>query len=644
LIAALSLVVLLAIGLSAYFLRPRDKAAVVSVDQPEIPAPAPIVNQPKSVAQSTPKLVPVMQPVPKADAKPATTPAPAWEQLDVMPAPVEESAAKIVARQPGQLKRRRIVKEENLREQLAKMPEVGLTRANRQAMIRSYETASGTGSLDIQPSVLFDVRQDLTTLPLRPGHLRQLDPAAGATLGTLSKKLHAYVDLATPKNEQGERPDPVLLRQVMREEKHGKRLEWLRPEAVPVLRQLLIHEQTPIRRLLVELLTEISGSRASELLAERAVFDLDPTLRAAAVDALRLRPLEEVRQYLVTTLRYPWAPAADHAAEALAALDDQEVVPQLVVLLNQPDPSAPFTGTRGGQYQRQLVRINHVGNCMMCHAAAMTMQEPVLGIAPGTSRRVTPGGWGGGGGGGSAQTAPFWVRADVTFFRQDFSESIHAGQRGVVTQPTVRFDYLVRTRQLSAKEAQKQQSQHDGQAGYEQRDAVLFALSELTGKNVGSDYASWLTLYPTAEVDAEAARWIDKVLRAAPAQRESVLAQLRDGKNPASLQALVQVISKLPLAERARVRDTLAKRLAKLTADELREKLHDTDAELRRAAVTACVVRRETTMVADLIPLLRDEQPHVSAEAKTSLKGLTGQDLGDSTKAWEDWLKNEGEK
>jgi HEAT repeat protein len=627
---------------TAFFLRPRDKARAEVIPAPKTPAAAPIPEQPIAVAQETPKAISILQPAPKTEVKQPVAAGPAWEQLDVMPALLEEPTVKVVARQPGQLKRRRIVKEEDLREQLAHLPEVGLTRANRQAMIRSYETASGTGSLEFQPNVLFDVRQDLTTLPLRPGHLRQLDPAAGATLGTLSKKLHAYVDLATPKDSQGQRPDPVQLRRILREEKHGKRQEWLRPEAVPVLRQLLIHEETPIRRLLVELLTEINGSRASELLAERAVFDLDPTIREAAIDALRLRPMEEVQQYFVTTMRYPWAPAADHAAEALVALDEQEVVPQLVMLLNQPDPSAPFTGTRGGQYQRQLVRINHLSNCMMCHAAAMTMQEPVLGIAPGTSRRVTPGGWGGGG--GSAQTAPFWVRADVTFFRQDFSESIPIGQRGVVNQPTLRFDYLVRTRALSAKETQRQQSLHDGQAGYEQQEAVLFALRELTGKNAGSDYASWLALYPTAELDAETARWIDKVLRASHAQRESILSQLRDNKSAASMQALVQVISKLPLAERARVRDTLAKRLAKLAADELRDKLHDTDAEIRRAAAAACVVRRETALVADLIPLLHDEQLPVSEEARLSLKGLTGQDFGDSSTAWEEWLKSEAEK
>jgi HEAT repeat protein len=636
---------IVAIAVGVYFLRPGHQEIAAVEPEPETPAAAPLQHPAAqvAVAEAAPKPLPEAEPPSEAEEE-SPTPVPSeTKPPDVKPAIVEERVVKTVVRNPGQFKQRRSIKEDELRTQLAKLPEVGLSKADRQAMIRSYETASGTGSLDFQPGVLFDVRRDLTNLPVRPAHQRQLDANAGATLGTLSKKLHAYVDLATPKDVQYPQIDPVVLRQVMREEKHGKRLEWLRPEAVPVLRQLLMHERTPIRRLLIELLTEIPGNRAGELLAERAVFELDPALREAAVEAMRPRPLDEFRQYLVGALRYPWAPAADHAAEALAALDDQEAIPQLVMLLNQPDPAAPFTGTRGGQYQRELVRINHLSNCMMCHAAAMTMQEPVLGIAPGTSRRVTPGGWGGGGGGG--QTAPFWVRADVTFFRQDFSESIAVGQRGVVAdQPTKRFDFLVRTRQLGAKETQRQKSQHDGQAGYAQREAVLFALRELTGKDPGKDYDDWLALYPTAGADAEIARLVDKVMKAAPGQRDAALTQLRDGKSEASVQALVQLVSKVPLAERAGIRDTLARRLAKLTAEELRDKLHDADSELRRAAATACMHRREKSLVGDLIPLLQDEQTPVSAEAHVSLKGLTGRDLGDSATAWEEWLKNEGER
>jgi hypothetical protein len=45
-----------------------------------------------------------------------------------------------------------------------------------------------------------------------------------------------------------------------------------------------------------------------------------------------------------------------------------------------------------------------------------------------------------------------------------------------------------------------------------------------------------------------------------------------------------------------------------------------------------------------LIPLLDDEQRPVCVEALASLKGLTGQDLGQTSSAWQHWLEGEGQK
>jgi hypothetical protein len=149
-----------------------------------------------------------------------------------------------------------VVSEDDLRDQLAEMPEVGLTHGNAQTLAKTYEVNARLTANHVSPEMLLQQRPDLATLPL---HVRQLAPADAATLGKLSRKLHVYVDTATPKDVLGQRLDSGLLRQILREEKLGKRLEWLRPEAVPVLRQLLTHEQTPIRALLVELLAEIKG-------------------------------------------------------------------------------------------------------------------------------------------------------------------------------------------------------------------------------------------------------------------------------------------------------------------------------------------------------------------------------------------------
>jgi nitroreductase len=606
LLGAGAAVLMLAVGLVVFWPRPRAEAAPVIVVTTDDRVPATNADQPPAVEPTDTKVALLKQPIVDVEEAPAPAIEPDFEQLDVMPAVAVEAPAK-PARQPGKLVRRRNLTEDDLRDQLAKVPEMGLTVANVQAISDTYDASAKIGATDFQPGVLLQVRPDLATLPVRA---RQIDSAAAATLGKLSKKLHRYVDNATPKDALGERMDPFMLRQILSEEKKGNRLEWLRPEAVPVLRQILGHEQTPIRAMLVELLTEITGQRASELLAERAVFDLAPDVRASAVAALRPRPREEFRHVLLSALRYPWAPAADHAAEALVALDDSDAVPHLVTLLNQPDPSAPYSKSeqskseprplgRGdsGLMQRQLVRVNHTASCLMCHPPSLTTHDPVLGKVPGLQRITTGrGGWGGGGQREGA--SPFWVRADVTFFRQDFSESIPIGAAWLPGQPTMRFDYLVRRRPLGPKEAKKLQEQYSVHTTYEQLEAVLFGLRELTGKNAGPQFEDWLKLYPTAVIDTEAARLIDKLVKAAPGQRAQLLTQLRDGKGEAHTLAIARAIPKLPAAEQAKAREALVKRLARMTADTLRDKLQDADAEVRRAAVAASTQRNDSAAVA----------------------------------------------
>jgi HEAT repeat protein len=562
-----------------------------------------------------------------------------WEQLNVLPAVLKQVPQRQVARivrQPGKLIRQRVVAEEELREQLTQAPEVGLTVRNVQMIADAYDANTKIGATDFQPGLLLQVRPDLGSLPIRA---KQLDPGAAATLGKLSKKLHRYVDNASPKDAKGQRLDPVLLREILQEEKRGSRLEWLRPEAVPVLRQLLGHEQTPIRRLQVELLSDIDGHRSSELLAERAVFDLTPDVRAAAIEALRRRPRDQYRYFFMAALRYPWAPAADHAAEALVALDDQEAVPQLVTLLDLPDPSAPYAGSRGDQLQRQMVRVNHSASCLMCHPPALSSRDPVLGVVPGLQRvRTGGGGWGG----QRPGVDPFWVRADVTFFRQDFSETIAVALPGYAVQPPLRFDFLIRTRVVPSKDVKRLQDKYALPVSYEQREAVLFALRQLTGQNPGTEYEDWLELYPTAELDAKAARLLDKLLKSPARQRDQMLLQFRDGKGAAFTQALSRAIPKLPVAEQAKARAALVKRLARMSADAIRDKLRDAEPEVRRAAAAACRQCNDSSLVAALVPLLDDPDPPVSAEAKASLKGLTGEDRGDSAEAWQEWLETEG--
>src|SRR5262249_4055473 len=124
---------------------------------------------------------------------------------------------------------------------------------------------------------------------------------------------------------------------------------------------------------------------ASAALAQRAMVDLSPEVREEAVKALMKRPAEDVRDLLVAGLRYPWAPVADHAAEALVALGDKEAVPLLIQMLKEPDPRAPFFVSEGEARTpvvHEVVRINHLKNCVLCHSPSFAQTDLVRGAIP----------------------------------------------------------------------------------------------------------------------------------------------------------------------------------------------------------------------------------------------------------------------
>jgi len=214
-------------------------------------------------------------------------------------------------------------------------------------------------------------------------------------------------------------------------------------------------------------------------------------------------------------LRYPWPPVADHAAEALVFLNDQEVVPLLVTLLKKPDPAAPAANSAGRSYRRELVQIDHSANCMMCHAPALSSSDPARGPVPGVvavGKGRGAGGSGGGGGGGrwpggsgGSSLNSFFVRADVAYLRQDFSIDQPVTDPTTGSDVIARFDYLVRVRPAKPEEISAHRQRSGASTSFAQRDAVLFALRELTGKDAGPTTGAWLALYPKAESDVAAA-------------------------------------------------------------------------------------------------------------------------------------------
>jgi hypothetical protein len=246
--------------------------------------------------------------------------------------------------------------------------------------------------------------------------------------------------------------------------------------AAPAVAQVLQGEATPARLVLIELLSEVHTAAASAAIADRAMFDLSPQVRMAARLALVGRPPKEYRQRLFAGLRYPWPPVADHAAEALAAVGDVDSLPELTALVDLPDPAAPFRNEQGLFVKHELVRVNHLRNCLLCHAASNSTKDLVRGAMPIPGEQLPKVYY--------CEPRASFVRADITFLRQDFS--IQRRVANAAPWPTLqRYDYFVRTRELTKTELDAVTSPENGKvqrSSYPQRMAVLYALGELMAR------------------------------------------------------------------------------------------------------------------------------------------------------------------
>jgi len=279
-------------------------------------------------------------------------------------------------------------------------------------------------------------------------------------LGRASVALHRFLD----NSGCGVQPDPAQLESDAR---------WHKPEMVPSLTQILMAEDVRWRQSLVRILRKIDGPGASRGLVDRAVFDMDGGVRASAVAALRDRPKEEYSDRLMSAFRHPWAPAADHAAQAIAALDRTDLEPALRDLVDQPDPLAPTVkrmGIRDVTVQPQLVRVNHLRNCTYCHPVSTSENDAVRGVSPDWDQPLPDRGYNG-------SRGDSFVRADMVYLRQDFSLTMPVGGEDCKNNwpKEQRFDFFVFDRPISAEEAAK----HQPAETYPQREAVKFALTRL---------------------------------------------------------------------------------------------------------------------------------------------------------------------
>jgi hypothetical protein len=656
--------------------RPRPRLNVVGGLAPELALalvePA-LEGNPGESLQQAPR--PAAHLEPRQAERPAVEslalPTPVAVVVELLPTPNQE-------RPPDVFKRRNLATEGELQNALAGAEEVGLGLAGKNLFrnyirhLRQTESRGGPkGPADCEPVLALGA--SMAWLPLRDGPGRTISAKAAAELATLSGKLRLYLNAVVPPGPDGHSRDMKLLRERLRADLRGKKPEWLRAAAVPALNQRLMGEDAATRRLLVELLAEIPEKPATLALTQRAVFDLAADVRAAAVEALKGRDPEAWRPELLRALKHPWPPLADFAAEALVRLRDAGSVPELLALLDAPRPGRPVTLPDKRVVIREVVKVKHEKNCMLCHPPAVGRNEPVVRGDPtwltngkttdpelvaavqvlDQRRAAASKGKYGGGRPSSSPGAPILIRGDITFMKQDFSVSFPvsdpARQPPLVKEivqnnlpaaralglipPPVRFDYVVRTRPVQPAELKKWRAIDEERNP--QREAVLFALRELTGQDHGLTTLAWKRAFPDAERELQTRRLAERLVKSPALEAGALLLRYGEAAGAEHTYAIARAIPKMQGFSREAARLALTSRLAKEPPEALPAHLSDGDAEVRLAAVRVAVQREDRSLAPDLLPLLDD--PATSRAARKALKQLTGQELPDAG-AWHKWF------
>jgi len=254
-----------------------------------------------------------------------------------------------------------------------------------------------------------------------------------------------------------------------------------------VASQVMGEEDAPGQDTFIRALASIPRPEATRALARLAVFSTDETARAVAIEALAIRRPEDATDALVAGLSYPWPAVAANAARAIAKLKRKDLIPDLKAVLNAPDPRSPRTEVIAGQQEmvaHELVRINHLRNCLVCHAPAergKTPEETLVAQVPVPTLPLpdTSSGY-------DQSESTLLVRIDVTYLRPDFSALRPVTDWTAASwSPKQRFDYLVRRRVLTPAEAADLRARLVGVSPY--RRAAARALRELTGHDLSGE-------------------------------------------------------------------------------------------------------------------------------------------------------------
>lgn len=136
----------------------------------------------------------------------------------------------------------------------------------------------------------------------------------------------------------------------------------------------------------------------------------------------------------------------------------------------------------------EMVRVNHLRNCLLCHSPSKDRKDTLRGLIPTPGKPIPVEYY--------ASSKGDFARADVTYLKQDFSVLMQVDQpdEWPIFQ---RFDFLVRDRELTVQEQDglgcNSKQPGEKKAGvYLQREAVLFALRQLSGVDLGDEAEDWI--------------------------------------------------------------------------------------------------------------------------------------------------------
>lgn len=393
---------------------------------------------------------------------------------------------------------------------LAKVPEVAFAEQPEKAALADQprEVAhqlAKVAHLNAQKTDLF-----LTTLLANRPDLRGLPFVMGdacRTTGERTKQFSAAVGLVRVALTNGQ-PDAfwqqftgLCAQQDAARPRGDKALaEHVHLARMAAATQMMAAEAADLRAGLAKYLTGVPHVEATRQLAKLALFSPEEDVRSAALDALKVRREKDYTDILVGGLRYPWPAVARRAADAVAKLERTDLIPELVKILDEPDPRLPKT-TGKGSTVRELVKLNHHRNCLLCHPSGQPGQVPADAILAEVPVQGQPlpsltQGYG-------RSQPDLMVRVDVTYLRGDFSLMLPVADAHPWPDAQ-RFDFLVRERAVSAAEADRFEAaltvtEPGVLSPYHK--AALAALRDITGKDTAPTAGAWRELLKLKTTD-----------------------------------------------------------------------------------------------------------------------------------------------